>query len=149
MVASTDDAVVITRLLNAARELVFQAWSEREHLVRWFGPTDFCLPECEVDFRPGGAYRFCMRSPEGRDHWVSGVYREIVKPERIVFTWNRRPGDVEDITESLVTVTFEDRDGKTLLTMRHEGLRSAKDRVDHRGGWGEAIQRLAAHVEAT
>lgn len=144
-----DDAVVITRLLSAPRELVFRVWSQPEHLVRWFGPSGFCLPTCEVDFRVGGSYRFCMRSPEGRDHWVSGVYREIVEPELIVFTWNRRPGDVEDITESLVRITLEERDGKTLLTMRHEGLRSAKDRVDHRGGWSEALDRLAAAVHAT
>ena len=146
---SADDVVVITRLLSAPQALVFEAWTRPEHLVRWFGPTGFELAACEVDFRVGGAYRFCMRSPEGRDHWVSGIYRQIVPPERFSFTWNRRPGDVEDITESIVTITLEPQDGKTLLTLRHEALRSAKDRVDHRGGWSEALQRLVELVEAT
>jgi len=146
---TADDVVVITRLLNASQALVFEAWTRPEHLVRWFGPTGYGLAACEVDFRVGGEYRFCMRSPEGRDHWVSGIYREIVVPERLVFTWNRRPGDVEDISESLVTITLEPQNGKTLLTLRHEALRSAKDRVDHRGGWSEALQRLVEFVEAT
>ena len=146
---TTDDVVVITRLLRAPQALAFQVWTSPEHLVRWFGPTGYDLVACELDFRVGGTYRFCMRSPEGRDHWVSGVYREIVEPERLAFTWNRRVGDVEDISESLVTVTFEPQNDKTLLTLRHEGLRSAKDRVDHRGGWSEALQRLVELVEAT
>ena len=148
-VPATDDAVVITRLLKAPPALVFEVWTKPEHLVRWFGPTDYQLAACELSFRVGGEYRFCMRSPEGRDHWVSGVYREIIEPKRIVFTWNRRPGDVEDTTESLVTVTFENQNGETVLTLRHEQLRSAKDRVDHRGGWSEALARLDELVHAT
>lgn len=85
----SDSELVLTCVLDAPRPLVFTVWSRPEHLVRWWGPNDFTLPHCEQDFRPGGAYKFCMRSPAGEDYWVSGVYREIVEPERIVFTWER------------------------------------------------------------
>jgi uncharacterized protein YndB with AHSA1/START domain len=63
---------------------VFNAWSEPEHLKRWFAPNNFTIPVCEMDFRDGGTFRFCMRGL-GNDHWVNGVYREIVKPKQIVW----------------------------------------------------------------
>jgi len=74
--------VVITRVFNAPRSRVFAAWTEAEHLARWFGPKRFTVPSCETDPRPGGAFRVCMRSPEGRDFWVRGVFRQFVAPER-------------------------------------------------------------------
>jgi uncharacterized protein YndB with AHSA1/START domain len=135
-----DRVLVLTRTLAAPRKLVFQAWSQPEHLVRWFGPKGFTLPFCEVDFRPSGAYRFCMRSPDGVDHWVSGFYREIVEPERIVFTWERE----DPRRESVVTLTFAERDGGTLLTLHHAEFTTIADRDSHRGGWTECLDRLAA-----
>jgi uncharacterized protein YndB with AHSA1/START domain len=141
-----DDVVVISRLINAPRELVFQVWTESGHLTNWFGPAEFTVPSCEIDFRVGGSYRLCMRAPDGREHWATGSYVEIVPPERIVFTWNRIAGDVEDVAESVVTVTFEQRGHQTLLTLQHAGLRSAKDRVDHQGGWGECLDKLVEFV---
>ena len=79
--------LVITRVFDAPRALVFKAWTEPDRLVRWWGPQGFTTPFCTMDLRPGGAVRFCMRSPEGTDHWLQGVYREIVAPERLVCTW--------------------------------------------------------------
>ena len=87
--APSDRALVKTRIFDAPREIVFEAWTRAEHLVNWWGPNDFTLPFCEIDFREGGSYRFCMRSPEGEDYWVWGEYREIDEPGRIVMTWNR------------------------------------------------------------
>ena len=81
-----EGALVVTRIFDAPRTLVFRAWSTPEHLANWFRPTGFTLPSCQVDFRVGGSYRLCMRSPEGKDYWVHGVYREIVE--------HAAPGDV-------------------------------------------------------
>jgi len=78
--------LVISRVFDAPRELVFKAWTEPEHLVRWWGPKGHTTPYCEIDLRPGGVMHHCMRSPEGRDVWSKGVFREIVVPERIVLT---------------------------------------------------------------
>jgi len=84
--AAADREIVITRVLSAPRSLVFETWSNPRHLARWWGPKDFTLPGCEMNFRPGGAYRFVMRGPDGKDYPFHGVYLEIVAPERIVFT---------------------------------------------------------------
>ena len=78
--------LVVTRVFAAPRGLVFAAWTEPEHLKRWWGPKSFTMPYCEIDLRPGGVFLRCMRSPEGRDFWVTGVFREVVVPEKLVFT---------------------------------------------------------------
>src|SRR5215218_284534 len=112
-----DRVLVVERTFDAPRHLVFAAWTKPEHLVRWWGPSDFTLPTCEQDFRVGGAYRFCMRAPDGTDHWVWGEYREIVEPERLSFTWHREDADGKPFNESIVTVTLADHGGKTKLTL--------------------------------
>jgi len=152
MTASTtsppaDRVLVLTRVFDAPRALVFSAWTEPKHLVRWWGPSDFTLPFCETDFRPGGAYRYRMRAPDGEDHWVWGVYREIVEPERIVFTWNREDAEGKPFNDSVVTVTFEDQQGKTKLTLHQAIFWTTEDRDAHRGGWTQCLERLAAFVE--
>jgi len=78
--------IVITRVFDAPRDRVFKAWTEPERVMRWGGPNGFTTPVCKIDLRPGGVFHNCMRSPEGRDFWSKGVYREIVAPERIVCT---------------------------------------------------------------
>ena len=82
---TADRELTVTRLIDAPRTLVFTAWTEPEQVARWWGPKGFVTTYSEMDIRPGGAYRLCMRSPEGKDHWKRGVYQEIVPPERIVF----------------------------------------------------------------
>src|SRR5438093_3612694 len=84
---SAERELVITRVFDAPPHLVFKAWTEPERLVRWWGPQGFTTPSCTMDVRPGGAFSFCMRSPEGIDHWLQVVYREIVDPARPVCTW--------------------------------------------------------------
>ena len=71
---------------DAPRHLVFDAMTQPEHVTRWFGCAEFALPVCEIDLRVGGAYRFVMRSPDGVDSTLQGVYRDVVRPERVVFT---------------------------------------------------------------
>lgn len=139
--------MTITRTLNVPRDLAFSVWNEPEHLKRWENaPKGFTVPIHEVDFRPGGAYRICMRSPEGTDHWLQGVYREVKKPERLVFThtWlgpQGRPGK-----ESLVTITFADRGKQTELTVHQSGFQSAAERDGHVGGWNSSIDRLVEYL---
>ena len=143
-----DRVLKLTRVFEAPRELVFAVWTRPEHLAQWWGPSDFTLPHCETDFRPGGAYRFCMRAPDGTDHWVWGEYREIVEPERLVFTWHREDADGKPFNESVVTVTFANRGGdKTELTLHQAVFWTTEDRDAHRGGWSECLDRLGNYVE--
>lgn len=145
--SSLDRVLKLTRDFDAPRALVFKAWTDPQHLVRWWGPKDFTLPHYQQDFRVGGTYRLCMRSPEGEDHWVWGVYREIVEPERIVFTWNRDPHPEMPRAESVVSVTLSEHGGGTRLTLHHAIFQSTRDRNEHVGGWTQCLERLANYVE--
>ncbi len=73
------DSLVITRIFDAPRERVWRAWSEPEQMMKWWGPKEFTSPACKMDFRVGGKYLFCMRAPDGKDYWITGVYKEISK----------------------------------------------------------------------
>ena len=142
-----DEELVLTRVINAPPALVFELWTTPEHLTHWFGPKDFVLPTCEVDFRVGGKYRFCMRAPDGTDWWVSGTYQEIIEPSRIVFTWERVNAAGEPWETSVVTITIAAQATHTLLTLQHAPFSTVKDRDDHVGGWSECFERLAAFAE--
>lgn len=139
-------ALEISRFFNAPRSLVFRAWTSPEHLARWWGPKDFSAPSLSMDFRPGGKYRHAIRSAEGTEYWMRGVYREIVEPERIVFTFAWEEEASQPTTETLVTVTFEEHGGKTRLTFRQEPFDSVQQRDSHAEGWGECLDRLLAHL---
>lgn len=141
---SADRELVITRIFDAPPSLVFKLWTQPEHLVRWWGPKGFTTHFCTMDVRPGGAWRIGMRSPAGKDEWQRGVFREIVAPERLVFTYA-----FEDATgrlghQTLVTATFSDHAGKTKLTLRQAVFETVLVRDDHIRGWTEALDRLAA-----
>jgi uncharacterized protein YndB with AHSA1/START domain len=134
--------LVITRILDAPPSLVFKFWTEPSHLVRWWGPKGFTAPSVEIDVRPGGAWRACIRSPEGTDHWMQGVYREVVEPLRLVFTfaWEDDQGALGH--QTLVTVTFAEHDGKTRLTFHQAVFESMESRDWHQSGWSECFDRL-------
>ena len=150
--------IIIMRIFDAPRELVWKAWTEPERMMRWWGPKGFTSPYCEIDLRVGGALLYCMRSPEGKDYWGTGVYREIVPPERLVYTdsFADEHGNVvpathygmsEDIAlEMLVTVTFEEHEGKTKLTLRHVGIPAGADREGAQQGWSESLDKLAEYL---
>jgi uncharacterized protein YndB with AHSA1/START domain len=142
--------VSITRILDAPRELVFRAWTEAEHLKEWWGPLHFTNPVCEVDLRVGGRWHIVMRSPSGSEHPCHGIYREIVPPERLVFT-NIATNDAgEPMLDGLTTVTFHDLGGKTELTMhtRMAGLFDYTARMldGMEMGWSMSLDRLAERV---
>ena len=140
--ATAQHELVITRTFDAPRALVFKAWSKAEHAARWFGPKDFTCPSCKIDFRVGGAYRACIRSAEGKEYWMRGVYREILEPERIAFTfaWEE---DGERGRENMITVTFAEQGGKTRMTFRQAFFESVSERDSHNEGWTECFERLA------
>jgi len=159
---SKEQALVIERIFDAPRELVWKAWTDPVQLKRWWGPKIFTSPAAEIDFRVGGKYLFAMRSPEfneGQSIWSTGVYREIVPLERIVCTdcfadenGNVVPashyGMTEDFPlEMLVTVTFEEIDGKTRMTLRHEGLPAGEMIQGAEVGWNESFDKLAESLK--
>lgn len=136
--------LVLTRELKAPAQLVFEAWSDPKHLVQWWGPNNFTLPHCEQDFRVGGKYRFCMRAPDGSDHWVRGQYLEITEPLRLVFTWLREEGD--DIwCDTIVALSFRERGGLTTLTLNQTTFATTAHCDEHRDGWNECLDRLAMY----
>jgi len=156
---AVEQKIVITRVFDAARDLVFKAWTEPERVMRWWGPNGFTAPFCKIDLRPGGVFHNCMRSPEGQDFWSKGVYREVVEPERIVCTdfFSDEAGNMVPPTqygmspewpkEALLTVTFVEHDGKTKLTLRHAvGSAPATEREMCQAGWNESLDRLAAYL---
>ncbi len=143
-----DRTLTITRTFDAPRELVFKVWSQPEHLVRWWGPKGFTTPSCEMEFRPGGSYRTVMRSAEGKNICMRGVYREVVPPERLVmtFAWEDEAGQLGH--ETLVTVTFDDEVGKTRLTFHQGVFDTVEARDSHFGGWNEFMDSLADYLAA-
>ena len=123
----SDREIVMTRVFDAPRDLVFEAHSSCEHLRNWWGPRRYEIASCEADFRPGGKWRIVHRTADGKEeHGFRGEYREIVRPERIVWTfeWEGLPGHI-----SVETLTLEEHDGKTTLTAT-----SRYDTVEDRDG---------------
>jgi uncharacterized protein YndB with AHSA1/START domain len=113
--------LIIDRIFDAPRKLVYKVFTEPEHVARWWGPFGYTIPVCKIDLRPGGIWHYCMRSPEGQEHWVKSVYREIVVSERIVYTSTFADEDANPVTgvpEHLGTVIFTDHEGKTKLITR-------------------------------
>jgi uncharacterized protein YndB with AHSA1/START domain len=123
----SDREIVMTRTFDAPRELVFEAHSSCEHMTNWWGPRKYEVASCEIDFRPGGSWRMVHKTADGSEEYgFRGEFREIVPPERIVWTfeWEGMPGHV-----SVETLTLEERDGKTTLTAT-----SVYDTVEDRDG---------------
>ncbi len=154
-----DRSIVITRVLDAPRERVFKAWTDPEDFARWWGPNGFTTPACRMDVRPGGVLHYCMRSPEGRDFWGKGIYREIVEPERIVYIDTFADADGNPVepaqyglspgwpSGTLVTVTFARHEGQTQLTLEHAaGPAPDSERDMCQQGWDESLDRLAGFL---
>lgn len=150
--------LVITRVFDAPRERVWQAWTKPEQLMRWWGPKHFTAPTAQLDFRKGGKYLCCMRSPEGQEFWSTGTYQEIIPNERIVTTdsFADAEGNVVPASyygmdddfplELKVTITFEDQDGKTKMTLIHQGIPAGEMKEQTTAGWNESFDKLAASL---
>jgi uncharacterized protein YndB with AHSA1/START domain len=140
--------LLITRVFDAPRSLVFQVWTQSEHMSRWCAPTGFTIPHSSGDLRPGGVWRSCVVSPEGEELWVGGVYREVVPDERLVFThvWDEADGSPGH--ETVVTLEFSDYERtKTKMLFRQEFFRSVSSRDGHEGGWTQSFERLESYLQ--
>lgn len=138
--------LVISRLFAAPRELVFRAWSSAEHLKRWFCPAGFTVPEAEADFRVGGAFIICMRSPEGRNHWTRGKYAEIVATTRLVIDMNVCGDDERILFRAHTVVSFADEAHGTRLEVTQSYMildpQAAPMIQGAQQGWGQTLDRL-------
>ena len=145
----SDREIAITRVFDAPRGLVFEALTDPGHLPHWYGPRGWTLPVCQVDFRPGGAWRFVCRGPDGTDMGMRGVYQEIRSPERLVSTesFDDDPG------ESLNTLVLSEGDGQTTLTTTVlYPSKEVRDAVLGSGmpdGAAQTYDRLAEYLRAT
>ena len=155
--------LIIKRVFEAPRERLWRAWTDPDRLMRWWGPKGFTAPRISIDFRVGGKYLNCMRGAgqDGvvRDYWTTGVYREIVPMERIVCTDSfadekgnvvpasdyNMPGDWP--LELLVTVTFEEHDGRTEMTLRHAGIPEGHMKDECETGWNESFDKLGESLK--
>jgi uncharacterized protein YndB with AHSA1/START domain len=138
--------LAITRIFNAPRELVFAAFTEGRRLARWSGPRGFTSTGDKLELRPGGAYRACLHGPDGVDHWLGGVYREIEPPKRLVYThhWENEGG--EPGPETLITIDFIDIGGKTEMRFHQAVFDSVAARDGHNDGWSQSFDRLADYL---
>lgn len=151
--------LIISRRIGAPRERVWQAWTQCNRLSRWWGPSGYTVTSCNIDLRVGGKYLLCMHSPDGKDIWNTGTYREVIDGERLVATdsfadeaGNVVPpatyGYAPDFPEELLLiVTFAEHDGDTELTVRHRGIPLGEDYGATRIGWSQSLRRLATLLE--
>lgn len=142
--ASGEQTVVIKRTFDAPRDLLWKVWSDPEQAKNWWGPKGFTAPVVELDERPGGKWRAMMRSPDGKELWQHGVYREIVPPEKISFTsiWDANPAE-----ETLITITFAARGNKADMVFQQGEFTSVEDRNANEGGWNESFDRFATYLK--
>lgn len=127
---------------------MFKVWTQPEHFSRWLGPKDFTTIGCQMYVQVGGMYRACIRSPEGTDHWMQGVYREVIEPERLVFTFAWEDENSQLKHETLVTVIFTEQNNQTLMTFHQAIFESTESRNSHHSGWSECFDRLATYLTA-
>jgi uncharacterized protein YndB with AHSA1/START domain len=134
--------VQVRRTIRAPRQRVFDAWTKPEELKAWHAPGPLTVSLAEIDLRPGGAYRIHMRDPDGKVHKVGGVYREIVSPERIVYTWSWE-GD-HPVKDSVVAIEFFERGDSTEVVLTHSGITHDGERTSHEHGWTAIMDKLEA-----
>ncbi len=153
------ERLVVTRVFDAPRELVWKAWTDPKYVVQWWGPKGFTAPVCKMDFRVGGKFLFCMRAPDGQEFWNGGEYFEIVVHEKIVYSMyfadaegNKvQPAQYgiehEAIDDAHDVITFEDfGDGQTKLTfIGNESMESAKN-SGQLEGMNQILDKVAAVV---
>jgi len=151
--------IFISQIFNAPPEKVWEAWTDPESVKKWWGPKDFTAPYARIDLKVGGTSLYAMRSPEGEDFWSTGVYKKIIPQELIVSTDSFADADGNVVPAShygmkgywplelMVTVTFKKEDGKTRLTIQHEGFPDRENRDLAEAGWNESLDKLASFLE--
>ena len=140
--------LVIERVFKAPPAEVFAAWTDPEVLVKWWGPETFGTSDYALDIREGGAWRTVMRNPKGEAHTVSGVYREIAPPTRLVLTWGWEQPDGSRGHETTVELSFEPVPDGTRLRLVQRIFATPDQRDSHRMGWQSSFNKLEELVEA-
>ena len=152
--ACAEQTLVMTREFDAPRDLVFKLWTDPRHVAQWWGPHGFSAPRCEWDARPGGAIHIDMRAPDGTVYPMSGAFREVEAPRRLVFTSAALDAAGKPMFEVLNTVTFTEHAGRT-TTMRLEArvtaatAAAAPHLAGMNQGWAQTLDRLAGHAATT
>lgn len=147
---SSEPTLVITRTFDASANVVFGAWTDPKQVAKWWGPSGFTNPVCELDVRPGGAIRVHMRAPDGTVYPMSGIYQEVAPPERLVFSSSALDQEGRPLFEILNTVTFSEQGGRTVLRLEARVLKATAqapqflDGMDE--GWRQTLVRLAQHL---
>src|ERR1035438_4010305 len=144
--------LVITRVFDAPRKLVFKAWTDQERLKRWGGPNGFTNAVREIDPHPGGTVRIDMRGPDGTVYPNEGIVQEIIPPELLVLAMGVADQQDNIILEGVSTVTFTEKAGKTTLTLRARITKATTEATPHLSGmehsWNQSLERLAAELAA-
>jgi uncharacterized protein YndB with AHSA1/START domain len=147
-----DRELAITRTFDAPREILFKMWTDPNHMAQWWGPHGFTNPVCNLDVRAGGAIRIDMRGPEGTVYPMTGTFREIVRPQRLVFTAEALDQSGTVVLEVLNTVIFEEKNGKTTLTLQARVTKVTGEGVSYlegmEAGWTQSLERLASQVKS-
>jgi uncharacterized protein YndB with AHSA1/START domain len=141
-----NDELLITRTFDAPASLLFALWSKPEHMTQWMGPANFTCPEAQIDFRVGGAYRVMITSSKHGESSFSGVYRDIEHDKRIVFTFAWDNHGPSAGAEMLVTITFEEGDGKTTQTFHQRPFLAVERRDSHVDGWNQTFAKLETYL---
>ena len=148
--AQLEGELIVTRVLDATPETVYKAWTDPTQMARWWGPNHFTNPVCELDVRPGGAWRIVMRAPDGVEYECGGIYREVMAARRLVFSNNAFDHQGKALLEGVTSVTFEAQGEKTKLTVetRMVGKVSyaAQMLAGMEAGWNQSLDRLTALV---
>ena len=149
--ASAEWDLVMTRVFDAPKELVFKAWTDTRHMAQWWGPKGFTNPVCELDVRTGGAIRIHMRAPNGVVYPMSGAFEEITEPERLVFVSSALDEKGNSMFDVLNTVTFAEQRGKTTLTLQARVIKATAQAPQYlkgmEAGWSQSLDRLANLLE--
>jgi uncharacterized protein YndB with AHSA1/START domain len=155
---TSEEMVLITRLIDAPRALVFKAWTDPEHLKRWHAPHGCTIHFSWIDVREGGGFLSCIRNPNFPDCWCLGTYLEIVEPERLVYTMATADGagrlispasigmDPEWPAKTTVTITFTDKNEKTNITIQQTALESVAKRTGAYPSWIQMLDRLVDEI---
>lgn len=147
---SSEWDLVMTRVFDAPRELVFKAWTDAKHVAQWWGPNEFTNPVCEIDARVGGALRIHMRAPNGVVYPMTGVFEEIDEPERLVFLSSALDDKGNSMFDVLSMVTFAEQGGKTALTLQARVVKATAQAPQYlqgmQAGWTQSLERLGAHL---
>jgi uncharacterized protein YndB with AHSA1/START domain len=137
------ETLVVRRLIRAPAQVVFEAWTQPEHLIKWWGPRGVECPEAQVDLRVGGTYRIANRFPDGKVVWIQGAFEEIDPPRRLLYSWwMDDPG-----APQRVEVRFEAREGATEVVITHARIPTARSRDEHEAGWQGCLDGLSEVLE--